>query len=181
MSGKRLSGFHCLAGSLVLVALGSEPCLAGEPGKAPPDPVRRVWGVVWNPAPTLVALIEGSTEVMLEAQTVVAESIVLDTVIDIAARRELPPAVGVSLGAGYNLLATGLSGPIVGLYPGYLFFLSRDLPGAFMLAARVQHQWLSGFGLMFTAGVGVSYLLQPLDLFKWDLSLGIGFAFAKVR
>ena len=170
-----------LATTLCLSALENEGAVANETGKAAPDASRRGWGIVWNPAPTVVALIEGSTEVELDAQTVVAEAIVLETVLDVAARRDLPPAVELSLGAGYNLLATGLAGPIVGLYPGYLFFLSRDLPGAFALCARVQHQWLSPFGLMFTGGIGVSYLFQPMDLLKWDLKLGIGFAFAKGR
>jgi len=175
------SALFFLATTLCLSAPEPGVAAANESGKAAPEATRPGWAVVWNPAPTVVAFIEGSTEVELEAQTVVAEAIVLETVLDVAVRRDLPPAVEVGLGAGYNLLAAGLSGPIVGLYPGYLFFLSRDLPGAFALSARVQHQWLSPLGLMFTGGIGVSYLFQPLDLLKWDLTLGIGFAFARPR
>lgn len=163
----------------LLAACLAQPAAAAEKGKPPPKPPDRTWGVVWNPAPTIVALVEGSTELMLAAQTAVAPSIVLEAAIDVAVQRGLPPAVGARAGAGYNPLAAGLRGPIVGLYPGYLFFLSPRLPGAATLSARLQEQWLSGFGLIFTAGLGVSYLFRPLDLFKWDLSLGIGFAFPR--
>ncbi len=179
MSASGRSPIFFLAIVLCLTELA--PAGADGGGKAPPGSERRSWAILWNPAPTVVALIEGSAEVAVEAQTVVAEALVLETLLDVAARRDLPPAVGVSLGAGYSLAATGLSGPIVGLYPGYLFFLSRDLPGAFALSTRVQQQWLSAIGLMLSAGIGVSYLFQPLDLFKWDLSLGIGFAFKPAR
>lgn len=163
---------------LVLLFFSVGWCTALDAPKGPKEALARRWGTIWSVAPTVVAAIKGATEVEVEAQTVLFPPLVLSAACDVAAVGPWLPSALIKLGVGYNPLGTGLSGPLLGLYPGCYLPLSPELAPAFSLTGRVQQQWLAPFGLLFSAGLGATYLFRPVDLFKWDLSLGVGFAFS---